>query len=102
MNWDVFVVIISVYNSIQIPLELAFIPAEDAINNVTVTVLNALSDFFFLIDIVLNFHTTVEDDLTGEELISKTEIATNYLKFQFWIDMVSTIPFEFIFMPFIG
>ena len=98
-KWDIFIMIIAVYNSIQIPAEIAFIPIGESSKYVWLTVLNSISDFIFLVDIILNFHTTSEDPVTGEEIADKAGIAKNYLSFQFWIDLLSTIPFDMILNP---
>lgn len=56
--------------------------------------LNTMTDVFFLIDIILNFRTTITHTFTGEELIDPVEIAKYYLGFQFWLDLVSAVPVD--------
>lgn len=99
VRWDIFIMVIAVYNSIQIPAEIAFVPVEQAGKYAWLTTMNTLSDFIFLIDIILNFHTTVEDPMTGEEVVDRHGIAMNYLRLQFWIDLASTIPLDLILTP---
>lgn len=94
--------ILAIYNSITIPIEMAFIKetilatysVSDFVNNVT--------DFFFLVDIIFNFHTTTTDELTGEEQTDKEEIAKVYLRFQFWLDLASTVPLDQFMQPFLN
>ena len=57
---------------------------------------NYFIDFFFLLDLISNFFTTTIDPVTGQEIDEKSQIACPYLKFQFWIDFVSTVPFDAI------
>lgn len=57
-QWDILIVLITVYNSIQIPYEIAFVPTEEAIKNTGVNVINSICDLVFFLDIILNFHTT--------------------------------------------
>lgn len=43
---------------------------------------------------ILTFFTTYTDDTTLIEVYDKKRIAVHYLKFWFWIDLVSIFPFE--------
>lgn len=60
------------------------------------SMLNGLIDALFGIDIILNFFTTFFHPTTGEEISDKKEIARNYLKGMFCLDVLSTIPFDSI------
>lgn len=101
-NWDIFVMILAIYNSIMIPIEMAYMQ-ESLLATYTVSdFLNNVTDIFFLIDIILNFHTTTTDELTGEEKTTKYEIAICYLRFQFWVDLASTVPLDLILQPFLN
>jgi hypothetical protein len=42
----------------------------------------------------MNFFTTFFHPTTGEEISDKKEIAINYLKGMFFLDVMSTIPFD--------
>ena len=64
--------------------------------------LNHVIDFLFLTDIILNFFTTFTHKDTGEEITQKNLIATNYLRNNFFVDLVSTIPFENIYILFLN
>ena len=58
--------------------------------------INYAIDFLFFFDIILNFRTSTQDR-NGEEVISPKVIAINYVtEGRFWIDVLSTIPFELI------
>ena len=54
-----------------------------------------------MIDIFLTFRTTYIDSSGGDEVTEPKQIAILYLKGRFWIDLLSTIPFE-LFMPTTG
>jgi len=58
-------------------------------------------DFFFFIDIIVNFRTTTLNK-TGEEVTSSIQIATEYLKTRFIIDFLATVPLDDIGSLFIG
>ena len=52
----------------------------------------------FLIDIILTFFTSVTDDKQVYEITDKWEIAKKYLKGWFWIDVLSILPLDLIFL----
>lgn len=60
------------------------------------SVVNALIDSLFGIDIIMNFFTTFFHPTTGEEISDKKEIAINYLRGMFFLDVMSTVPFDSI------
>jgi len=59
-KWDILIVIISLYNCIELPLDIAFKKEK----NVPIYVLNVLSEIFFVADLILNFRTTTIDCMT--------------------------------------
>lgn len=83
--------IIATWNALALPIELAFEPAwADSFEN---AVINALIDFFFLMDIIVVFRTTIIGD-NGEIVTDQKTIAIKYLKGSFTIDLLSTIPLD--------
>jgi len=54
MRWDLFVMLLAVWNCFSIPFEVAFTFEEP----VTYIILNYVCDLSFAIDIVLSFRTT--------------------------------------------
>lgn len=92
MNWDVLIIVIVIFNSIMIPLDVSF-----NISSTSLTTVNYFFDILFVIDLVLNFFTMYKDSKTGEMILSWRRIIFNYLiKGWFWIDFLSIIPFELI------
>jgi hypothetical protein len=63
-------------------------------------VLDSSIDLFFFIDIVVNFRTTFIHSRTGDEESDPKLIAKNYLKGRFWIDLLASLPFDYIAMVF--
>ena len=57
-------------------------------------------DFMFFLDILITFRTTTVNIMTGQIIMEPKTIAKNYIQGRFWIDLVSTIPFEEILFMF--
>ena len=74
--WDVFIIILAIYNSLVIPLEMAF---EIAIfETLAYRILDNLLDLIFLIDIVLTFFTSFLSN-KGKEIKIQRLIALKYI-----------------------
>ena len=54
MKWDLFVMLLAVWNCFSIPFEVAF----DFEEPLTYVILNYICDISFVVDIVLSFRTT--------------------------------------------
>ena len=90
--FEIFVIILAVYNCFGIPFEICFKPA--AMESSGFLVINTLIDIIFGIDIALQFKTTYYDPFTGEEIFDKKTITMEYLKGRFTIDILATVPFD--------
>jgi hypothetical protein len=53
-------------------------------------------DVIFIVDILMNFRTSIADFITGDEIFEQKTIATRYLKGQFIIDLIGAIPMDLI------
>lgn len=53
-----------------------------------------ICDLFFLIDLILTFFTSVNDEKKVYEITDKKLIAKKYLKGWFWVDLISILPFD--------
>ena len=93
IKWDLFIILLAVYNSICLPLEIAFRPPF-IVTNSFVNSMDLFIDFLFLIDIFISFRTTYIHPISGDEIIESKLIAKNYIAGRFWIDFLSTVPFE--------
>ena len=49
-----------------------------------------------MLDVVINFRTSYVDDITGTEVTDLKEIAKQYLKSRFWVDILASFPLDFI------
>jgi hypothetical protein len=65
LYWDIFIIICAIWNSLYIPIDIAFQP--EFASHPGVITLNAVIDFTFFIDILLTFRTTYYDK-DGEEI----------------------------------
>lgn len=99
-KWDVVIIVLAVYNSFQIPFEIAYEP--ESMKTAKFFVLNTLIDLMFGIDIVVNFRTTYYDPETQDEVLDPWLTAKEYIRTcnlntpSFTIDFLSTVPFDSI------
>ena len=74
--WDLFVILLAVWNVFSIPFEVAFSPHVQSfpltflqsMEGVGFLIMNSVIDFLFLIDILVYFRTTYYDEHTGDEV----------------------------------
>lgn len=89
-KWDLIIIGLAIWNSIFIPFELAFEPAEQPF----IVLMNACIELFFMIDIGLAFRTSYLT-FEGEEIMDPHKIAHRYvLEEAFIFDLLSVIPFN--------
>lgn len=92
LRWDIYIIIAAIYNTITIPLVIAFNP--NVFESTLVTVLESFIDLTFFLDIIINFRTTYISTKTGEEIYDFQMIARRYLFGRFFVDFLSSIPFD--------
>lgn len=87
--WDVFILVLVIYSSIQGPFTIAFLPFASM----------DLGDWFvdlcFYADIVLNFFTGYDQGF--EVVMSRKEIVQHYLQGWFIIDLVATVEWDLLY-----
>jgi len=91
--WDILIAVLVIYSIIVEPLKLSFSPHD---HYHSLDEFEWVITFLFIIDIFLSFITGYEDKQTDIIIYDVTLIRNNYLKFWFWIDLVSTIPYDSI------
>ncbi|XP_060034361.1 potassium voltage-gated channel subfamily H member 1 isoform X2 [Erinaceus europaeus] len=91
-TWDWVILILTFYTAILVPYNVSFKTRQ---NNVAWLVVDSIVDVIFLVDIVLNFHTTFVGP-AGEVVSDPQLIRTNYLKTWFVIDLLSCLPYDVI------
>ncbi|XP_029352967.1 potassium voltage-gated channel subfamily H member 5a [Echeneis naucrates] len=91
-TWDWVILILTFYTAIMVPYNVSFKTKQ---NNLVWLVLDSVVDVIFLVDIVLNFHTTFVGP-SGEVISDAKLIRMNYLKTWFVIDLLSCLPYDVI------
>ena len=61
-----------------------------------------ITDFFFLIDMILTFYTTLPPKNEEKEIVDRKIIAKTYLKGWFPVELLAVIPFDLIFSIVMG
>ena len=89
--WDLLVSFIIIFSSVVAPYKIAF----SDIDSMTDKVLDSVLSFILLFDIVLNFFS-VYIDKDDNIIKNQKKIIKHYLKTWIIIDIISTIPFNFI------
>lgn len=73
VKWDLFVIVLAIWNSISVPFDLAFKPL--ILQHPALQAINWVIDALFVVDIVINFRTSFINNLNGEEVTEAKEIA---------------------------
>ena len=92
IKWDIIVIILSIWNSIEIPFEFAF--PESFEGATTINGIDKVIDALFVFDILVNFRTMYVDPKTDLMIDDPKKISKNYIQGRFWVDLVASIPFE--------
>ncbi|KAL4138242.1 hypothetical protein PRIC2_001749 [Phytophthora ramorum] len=86
--WDFIITASIAYVIVTIPIKVGFDVQSLGLNYV----LDVVVDVIYLIEMVLNFFTSYEDDATGEEIKDLDKVRLNYVKSWFLVDAVSSFP----------
>ncbi|CAD8050290.1 unnamed protein product [Paramecium primaurelia] len=87
--WDLFTMIVIFFAILILPLDISFTIESDFFDN-----FNIASITIFSLDILINFNTSYQQK--GQYIYDRKLIAKNYLMAWFWIDLLSTFPFDLI------
>ncbi|CAF1238832.1 unnamed protein product [Didymodactylos carnosus] len=95
--WDLVMLVLLITNVIVLPVAISFF--SDEINSPKWIVFNLISDMLFLFDIVVNFRTGIlQNDFVDEIILEPRLIAKHYAKTWFAIDLLSSLPVDYIFL----
>ena len=93
IKWDMLVIVLSIWNSISIPYELAFPDAFE--EEMGFLFVDYIIDSLFAFDIFINFRSVYKDPKTEESVTDGKKIAMNYaFKGRFLVDLLASTPFE--------
>ncbi|CAD8065106.1 unnamed protein product [Paramecium sonneborni] len=88
LSWDIISMLFIVIQMMLIPLILSF---ENVDQNTSLFM--QIMDDFFLIDILVQFNCAIYID--GKLILKRSIIFCNYIKFWFWLDFVSSLPYDY-------
>ncbi|CAI0414971.1 unnamed protein product [Linum tenue] len=91
-TWEAFLVLLVYYTAWVSPFEFGFLVRPSGLLTITDNIVNAI----FFVDIVLTFFVAYLDKTSYLIIDSKKEIATRYVTTWFLLDLISTIPSEFV------
>ena len=86
-----YITVLLMFLTLVVPIRLAFFDNDE----IGWVVAYSVIDFSFLIDIILTFFTSFTDG-NNLEVTKHKQIMKNYIKFWFWIDLLSIIPFDYM------
>ncbi|RLN32208.1 hypothetical protein BBJ28_00005187 [Nothophytophthora sp. Chile5] len=90
--WDFAITVCIAYVIVMTPIKVGF----DVQTTGAGYALDVVVDLFYLVEMVLNFFTSYEDDATGDEVKDPVKIRRNYIKSWFLVDAVSSFPSSLI------
>lgn len=93
VGWDLFIMLIMIYLLFDIPIQLCFqleLPLYSSWSRFDLAV-----DVFFMADILFNFNTGYLDR-ECRYITSRRSISISYITGWFWIDLITSIPFEYV------
>ncbi|XP_070206329.1 potassium/sodium hyperpolarization-activated cyclic nucleotide-gated channel 1-like [Littorina saxatilis] len=94
--WDLFMLVLLIANLIILPVAISFFNDDLSTHWI---VFNCMSDTVFFLDIVINFRTgIILNDFADEIILDPKQIAKHYVKSWFFLDLLSSIPMDYIFL----
>ena len=89
-QWDVFITLVLLFTCITTPARIAFDNDDDI--EVGWETTRWIVDFFFLVDIIINFNSAYQDD-DFKTIEDRKRIALDYIFGWFLLDIFAIIPF---------
>lgn len=91
--WDVFISVVLLISTFTTPIDLAFSRLSE--ENPSFSTFNYTLDFFFVLDIIVMFNSAIQDEYFNI-IDDRKDIAIDYLKCWFFIDVVAIIPLDLL------
>jgi hypothetical protein len=92
LGWDIFIFLLIIASCLLVPFQLSFRHVAVPLGSGLVY----LIDFFFGIDIALNFITSFRRH--GEKISDARQTAAHYLKTLFLVDLMANLPLDALFL----
>ncbi|PAA78447.1 hypothetical protein BOX15_Mlig019536g1 [Macrostomum lignano] len=94
--WDLLMLVLLITNLVVLPVAISFF--NDDLSPQWI-IFNCVSDTIFLSDIAVNFRTgVITNDFAEEIILDPKMIAQHYMKSWFFLDLISSIPMDYIFL----
>ncbi|KAL3866127.1 hypothetical protein ACJMK2_043457 [Sinanodonta woodiana] len=94
--WDLFMLVLLIANLLILPVAISFFNDDLSTHWI---VFNCISDTVFFLDIIINFRTgVILNDFADEIILDPKKIAKHYIKTWFFLDLISSIPMDYIFL----
>ncbi|XP_076844942.1 potassium/sodium hyperpolarization-activated cyclic nucleotide-gated channel 1 [Brachyhypopomus gauderio] len=93
--WDLIMLVMMMGNLVIIPVGITFFSEQ---TSPTWLIFNVASDTIFLVDLVMNFRTGIVNEESSEIILDPKIIKMTYLKSWFVVDLLSSIPVDYIFL----
>ena len=88
INWDIFLGLLIVYSVVTTPMNLAFDSYPGS------PIFDWTIDCFFFLDVIVSFNTAFYSHQHDAYIVNRRRITTNYFKFWFYVDIISSIPID--------
>jgi len=100
--WDSLTMLVLIINLLIIPLIISFPKFDKNYNSIrpdksypkVAMYVKMISDIWFIFDMMINFRTGIVMNTDTDISLNVKRIRTHYLKFWFWLDLISTIPID--------
>uniref|UniRef100_H2Z2I4 Ion transport domain-containing protein n=1 Tax=Ciona savignyi TaxID=51511 RepID=H2Z2I4_CIOSA len=94
--WDFFTLILLLISMLIIPVAITFFNDEMRTDRGWIA-FNLALDFWFLTDIIMNFHTGIIVEYgDGDVILDLPTIRSHYLRSWFAVDLISTLPVDYL------
>ena len=90
-NWDMIILVVTLYLALEIPISLVF----ELPNLPILTVIDWIISMIFIADLIFNFSTAIEEQ--GKLVTDRHELARRYFRSWFWVDLVAALPISLFF-----
>ena len=93
--WNMVMIVLMAYVVSYVPFNICF--DQSISTELTLTgKIDIIVDILFFVDILVNFVSAYDDPTTSLPVVKPRVIAKNYLKFWFWLDLITVLPFNYL------